>query len=322
MGCHKSGTSLLRSLLDGHPELAVLPTEAHFFGMGGYWMDYGMPSRRAPRTISAPADVKSVCLAHARGQNEERDPHGNNYGFAGYDLDRFSEHFWPQQLRSPGQVMAQYLNALWDACSDEPGGSGRRIVEKSVEQAEFAPILKTWYPDAKFVHIVRNPYATFSGIRRWKQKKWYPYLRPIVQALNNSYYYLIQNPMHLGESYLTLRYEDLVADPGKAMRRVASFLGITVTDGLTTPTLQGRPWASNSTTTVGVSRVERSPSEAWRRDINPLEIELVNRISPVTRHAFGYQTLSPPRTPLWPVPKERPRTYLRNRALLEASRDN
>ena len=40
LGSHKSGTSLLRSLLDGHPELYVIPFETHFMASLGRWIKY------------------------------------------------------------------------------------------------------------------------------------------------------------------------------------------------------------------------------------------------------------------------------------------
>ena len=46
LGAHKSGTSLLRSLLDGHPDLFVIPLETHIFQAAGYWVDYSLYSER------------------------------------------------------------------------------------------------------------------------------------------------------------------------------------------------------------------------------------------------------------------------------------
>ncbi|MGA1778589.1 MAG: sulfotransferase [Schleiferiaceae bacterium] len=40
LGSHKSGTSLLRSLLDGHPDLFVIPFETHFMALLGRWITY------------------------------------------------------------------------------------------------------------------------------------------------------------------------------------------------------------------------------------------------------------------------------------------
>ncbi|MGI8607235.1 MAG: sulfotransferase, partial [Gaiellaceae bacterium] len=49
LGAHKSGTSLLRSLLDATPGFFVLPKEPHFFAYSGRWIDYPL-RRRQPRS--------------------------------------------------------------------------------------------------------------------------------------------------------------------------------------------------------------------------------------------------------------------------------
>ena len=40
LGSHKSGTSLLRSLLDSHPKLYIIPFETHFIASLGRWVQY------------------------------------------------------------------------------------------------------------------------------------------------------------------------------------------------------------------------------------------------------------------------------------------
>ena len=58
LGCHKSGTSLLRSLLDGHPDLFVIPIETHFFQATGHWTDYRM-RRSWPKRMEREALITS-----------------------------------------------------------------------------------------------------------------------------------------------------------------------------------------------------------------------------------------------------------------------
>ena len=48
LGAHKSGTSYLRALLDGHPDLYVVPLEAHYFQHLGFNIENYI---RSPYTI-------------------------------------------------------------------------------------------------------------------------------------------------------------------------------------------------------------------------------------------------------------------------------
>ncbi len=57
LGSHKSGSSLLRRLLDGHPTFFVIPTESYYFQFTGHWVDYGL--RYAwPKTMSTSEKIE------------------------------------------------------------------------------------------------------------------------------------------------------------------------------------------------------------------------------------------------------------------------
>lgn len=49
LGCHKSRTSLLRALFDGHDDLFVVPFETHFFQRTGHVIDYAFRKSAARR---------------------------------------------------------------------------------------------------------------------------------------------------------------------------------------------------------------------------------------------------------------------------------
>jgi hypothetical protein len=38
-GTHKSGTSLIRSLFDGHSNIYSIPMETHYFQLNKFWVD-------------------------------------------------------------------------------------------------------------------------------------------------------------------------------------------------------------------------------------------------------------------------------------------
>ena len=52
LGCTKSGTTLMRNLFDGHPDLFVIPFESHFFQNTGRGIEYSYRrTRPTSRTI-------------------------------------------------------------------------------------------------------------------------------------------------------------------------------------------------------------------------------------------------------------------------------
>lgn len=317
LGCQKSGSSLLRSLLDGHPELFVIPSESHFFQLSGHWVDFRLRHRLPARmTVD---QVREACLKYLAHENVNDDPHGAVVVGNRYSLDSFALHWNRMQPNDRPTMLATYLSGYYRALFDTDLPAGLRVVEKSVEHAEFAPLLQHWHPDARFIHIVRNPYATLVACRNTNWSEHYPFIGIHLRSMQNSYYNLFRNRELLQHS-LEIRYEDLVSDVAGSMARIASFLDIREEEILLRPTLLGEPWAGNSSSNQKFGGVSATPSEKWRNSIQDLEILLTNRYLRPVFDSFGYESLSPTHHPLRqkfaPMPRENLTGYARNRMLL------
>ena len=326
LGSHKSGTSLLRALLDGHRDLHVLPRETHFFPNSGHWVHYGL---KRQRPADDEAETRQRFADHvarrAVGVAEPGDQFSDAPDFAGYDKAVFAANF-DFDAGSPRRRFESYLNALQLAHGGGPLPAGARFVEKSVENAEFAEDAADLFPAARFVHIVRNPYATLVAIRRARATAGgrYPEMQPVIDALFNSHYFLYRNQRRLGDAYLAIRYEDVLTDPAATMRRVADHLRIDFSDDLTKPTSGGRPWGGNSTAGGSFEGISTKPITAWKKHVLGYEIALVNHWLGHVLQRFDYaREASPNRAAGWKrllgrdgAPRESAATFARNRALL------
>lgn len=320
LGAHKAGTSLLRALLDNHPQLSVLPVESHPFQHLHYGIDYPFRFQR-PGSLSREAWLSNVrrCIE----TYNEKDDYQADAAMAGkLDLEAFEgvlrdadsrNLFGRMDLR---EWIETYFLAIQAGSGFEPEKTtGRRFVEKSVEHFEFAWDLSAMFPDAQFLHIVRNPYANLVAIRKYKGKKRFPKLRSAIKALKANFYWLERN-QRLLSNYQVLRYEDLVQAPRANMATVASSLGLEWQDSLLEPTSLGAPWSGNSTTNHAFQGVSSNSLTSWRGGIHPLEADLVNRHLAEVLDRFGYAKETPASS-IWQLgPKESPGVYLRNRLLL------
>ena len=316
-GSHKSGSSLLRSLLDGHPALAVLPSESHFFQYAGYRVDY--PLRRA-RLVDAPIEHRVRMLERfLEEENRCRDPFGASTMAGRYDEETFRQRLSGGRAETLKQLFEVYVDAMWASLGMARYMEGKRLVEKSVEHAEFGYVLKALFPDASFLHVIRNPYATFVALRRSRSRAGYPVLKPLIEALKASYSALAKNRIAL-DRYLIVRYEDLVKEPKETMRAVAAHLEIQYDECLEVPTLLGERWGGNSTSGRKFEGVDARPLEEWKNHIRDIEIVLVNRVLREFIDLYGYEVVEPRHRVLrqrWePSPKERVGVYIKNRAYL------
>ncbi|MEX0801343.1 MAG: sulfotransferase [Dehalococcoidia bacterium] len=303
VGAHKSGTSLLRSLLDGAPGLFVFPKEPHYFSYVGWPVSY--PLRRQ----AAAEDPREHLRRSLEADNRDTNPYSDLPDFAGWDLGRFWTALGDDDLDYPN-----YIRALRVALT---GSNGReRVVDKSTENIEFVPILAQWFPDASFLHVIRNPYANLVSIRRYKMKRLgrYPVMYEPAAGLRFSVDAIARN-QRIAENYSVVRYEDVVQQTEHTMRRVAEHIGIDFVDELLRPTVLGELWGGNSTTDRVFSRVSIDPLERWKADITLFERALAVEALRPYFDGFGYEREPAGRT-LLPSKHEGPRTYFVNRALL------
>ncbi|HOW91125.1 MAG TPA: sulfotransferase [Anaerolineaceae bacterium] len=328
LGSHKSGTSLLRNLLDGVDGFFAIPIELHFFEYSGLWVDY--PIRRSLPVNPGFDQVKRRILTAIEKSNQGASGSGKFGGDslvkAGkWDIQHLIAHldqygkpaFEKKDLRGFIDV---YVESVHLALRGELPPEGTRFVEKSVENAEFAALIKKLYPGAKFVHIVRNPYAALVSIRKFKPYKGkYPFLGTYIDALESSYYYAMQNPLFMPD-YLVVRYEDLLTDPEGTMHKVADHLDTPFTPVMLKPSAMGDEWKGNSMSGVEFQGISTYPLEAWKSEITPLEIELVNTQLPHVMREYQYETIHASASPLLPIKREMIRIYLANRFYLAYAR--
>jgi len=318
-GSHKSGTSLLRSLLDGSDELFVVPIEAHFFQYSGFWVDYAL-RQTLPRQYTFDEWLENLVqyIKHTNQKTLEKSRTSDNvlanvWNEAVFSAELNERAKIPFQQGDFRAMFDIYVEAIHVSLFGIPP-SARRFVEKSVENAEFAPLLKRLYPDAYFVHLVRNPYATLVAIRKHITRQRYPVLRNALAALRNSYYYLYQNPLAV-ENYRVIRYEDLVLHPHQTMQDLADFLDIKFTPALVKPTVLGKPWGGNSTSQKNFNGISTKPLSYWKDEIYPLETQLITRLFHHVIRDYGYTPFSSSGSVYLPMPKENWKVFLANRWL-------
>ena len=76
---------------------------------------------------------------------------------------------------------------------------------------------------------------------------------------------------------MVLKYEDVITETADKMREVAAFIEMDFSQQLLEPTVLGKGWGGNSMSGKDFQGISNYPLTSWQRDINSLEIELVNK---------------------------------------------
>jgi len=317
LGCHKSGTSLLRSLLDGHKDLFVIPIESHFFQNCKLSVDYRF-RQSFPQRLSV-VELKNNLISWIVYSNKaNNDPYADSITANKWNIDRFAAYLINSSVTNWKQLFNAYVEAIYYSLYGKYFDSQNlRFVEKSVENAEFAWILRGIYPKCKFLHIVRNPYATLVAIRKHKTFNGnYPFLGHALMSMRNSYYHLYKNKNFLPD-YFVIRYEDLIDQPVESMSKIANFLEIEYDDILCQPTQFGNNWSGNSTSGKNFLGISSDPLHIWKNEIMDFEVQAVNKLFPFILNDYDYKKITPSNSNFTPMNGESKEIFIRNRMLLD-----
>jgi hypothetical protein len=233
LGHWRTGTTLLHELLALDPRFTY-PTTYHCFAphhflltepLADRFLRWMLPSRRPmdnmPVGWSRPQeDEFALCLlgqpspySHIAFPNRPPPP------LRELDLDL------PPRRREAWK--RAFLGFLKRVTFRDP----RRLLLKSPTHTCRLPTLLELFPDAQFLHVVRNPYVVFSStVKLWRslylahgmQVPTFAGLEEYVFAAFSHLYNRLQATRGLVPegNFLEVRYEDLVASPAEVMRGV------------------------------------------------------------------------------------------------------
>jgi hypothetical protein len=266
VGVPRSGTTLLLRLLDGHPDLLVLPHESH----ASDWHAAPDPARgfRERRRLDGPY-FREPSKADALEDRLRR------------------------ALPGPSDIGAA-LRALADAYAGVlPAPPGLLAwVEKTPKHLVRVPeIRRAFGDDARFVCVVRDPRAVAaSQFTLWKRGG-AGHVRTFA-ARWTAADILARRFEAFVPGFRTIRYEDLVEDPDRATRGIAAHLGIPWHPCLLEPTERGAPWRGNASTRAARTGVTLEPEQGMRA-LSPGEERLVERLLAPRMRARGYEPRDP-----------------------------
>ena len=106
------GSSLLRSLLDGHPDLFVIPVETHYFSLSQrFWVNYFLSAQRPIHNESNPKDFVDHINHYVNYSLKYRDIEKVDF----ISIDKFKEYLlehWPA-TKHPKAEIINYFDAIY-----------------------------------------------------------------------------------------------------------------------------------------------------------------------------------------------------------------
>ena len=271
-GCARSGTTLLRSMLNSHPDLGM-PHETKFVVTA--WRNR---DRFGDLTV---ADNRRAVARWILELPNAKFPR------LGIDGDELVEAFGaaPPTL---GSLLATCFGTYASRDGKTRWGDKRPSYSRNLDA------LFRLFPDARFVHVVRDPRACAASMRRaWTGWGRLASAAEVWERTDRS----VQAARRRlpASQFLQLYYEDLVSRPEATLDAVCAFAGLDPTgvpkmldyhnegSDLPTGSLYG-----NASKPVDTSAVAR-----WTRDLAPGEVVFLEHVLGDRIRAHGYDLTSP-----------------------------
>lgn len=310
-GQAKSGTTLLASLLDGHPELLVFPQETAYFPT--VLTKYGGADRRTQFDYLTQQSFARV-LFHG-------EPRWREHTYENFPQQKFLASF--ERLAFDPQnddrdLLAVMMEAYAQTLSIPLNGI-KRWVEKTPANRNCMLSIFARFPKAKLLVTVRDPRAILAAQIALEKTR---------QRGNFSAYYVVEHWRVAADLArlitanelrgFVVAYEELVRDPAVVMQQVCDYLKIRFDPEIVlNPTKVGQPWGGNSAARISFSRINAEPVSRWERELTPEEIGWVEWHCGELMPKFGYAPRMSRRSfAHWakPIRGERPKEYLKSRA--------
>jgi len=288
-GHPKSGTSLLRSLLDSHPQLVVYPEESVFFRR--------YRQRTAGLSLTEKLNAAERYLLHIFTWNQEN-PLESQAGFPDRDYsaipydavqDAFREIALPESIRHDGDILAAAVLAF-GRVTGQWTDAARHWVEKSPYNEQFAAQIFAWWPEAKCIHVVRDPQDNHVSYRR-KHPDWQPEF--FAHNWRRSTQQGFANRQRYGDArYWLLRFEDLLRNPEETLEILCRFLAIDSAPELSQPSRAGETWAGNSMFGQRFDSISQKPIGRWRESLEAPDAAVIETIDGALMEKLSYPLVS------------------------------
>ncbi len=311
-GPARSGTTLLTSLLDGHPDLLVLPEETAYFPT--VRTKYGAKSRREQFDYLTTGTLSNVLFGGAC-----------KWGLRDYShfpTARCREEF-ERRAFDPANARRDLLVLLVETYADlfnRPLASVRRWVEKTPANRDYLDAIFHRFPQARVLLTIRDPRALLaSQLQRETTRQQHRFSAYLVTRHWLGVARLVRRHQQTPDAARPLEiveYGQLLTDPAATLKRVCTFLGVAYTSAVLTPTKNGVPWKGNSSADAKFDSISREPVDRWRKLLTPTEIGWIEWHCRDLMAPLGYEPMFPARKlQHWftPVRGETPREYLKSR---------
>ncbi len=291
-GSERSGTTLLRNLLDAHPQLSVLPSEGTYI------------TNQEKQILALPIEGRAEFLCREWLWRLVMSMHVQPYWLLGksslthspyIDFTRAFITWWDIVEAKLSEKNKQWpflvLQLAFATVQNKMNSDVKQIywAEKTPRNEQYLKRLWNDFPKAKVIHVIRNPIDVLRSLKPYEPISSIS-SQGLIKNLKISFTVANKEVIKRNKQHLVIRYEDLCKDPDSVTLQIAAFLEIAYLPCLLTPTVVGQLADSNSSFkqkgTLGKimnAKEHRQEDKLTQKDLELLSASLYKLTGP-----FGY----------------------------------
>jgi hypothetical protein len=271
-GHRKSGTTMFHNLFDGHPELLVYPSDLNL--LYAYFPlfvsdSYSDEERRRRLQKVIFDDLESHM---AKESNADA-----------IDFKRLSRLFFGRLVGANLCNMEVIITALMESYAELMDLPNRIPIIKETSSEIYANEIRAWFPEAKFLHLVRDPRDNFaalkSGVATYYSKMGEDEKQTLASLIYRTRLGLEMGKINLdkfgNKAYCFVNFNLLVKDVEPIMKELAEFMGISFLDSLLIPTRLEKATSGNNFEGNKFSQISNRNVDRWRERISENEAKII-----------------------------------------------
>jgi|SRR5580658_918800 hypothetical protein len=259
VGCPRSGTTWLQIILGGHPGIATV-RETHLFDR--YLSD--LYARWEGEALKPGRDGLRILLDEAA-------------------LDQLCRQF-------ADGVLARIA-------STKPAAT--LVLEKTASQIWSSRLMRRLYPEAFFIHIVRDPRAVAASMLAYARESWADEGEPDVLTAAEAWLSAVgighRELAVPGDRLIELRYEDLLDRPDSTLAAILQKLGLEpmayAPDRFSIEAVKRRGISGSPLDPAWENRrnfFRRGTAMGWQEELSPAQIAVIDSVCAELMAEFGY----------------------------------
>lgn len=296
VGCARTGSTVLRHVLNRSSSISIA-SETHFFAWSRRHRLEGRlaAAARADDRVAAVREIAALFFEDDAWIWVRRN----------FTVEELRDRLLGTDLTAR-DVFSTLLELYGERRSGLAAGTGT-LGEKTPAHLAHVPRLADWFPEARFVHTVRDPRGIYaSELRRLRQGRWGPKARfpwvpssimePLLapfEAVATAVRWARAARWHrryarmLGDRYIVVRFEDLVVDPEREVRRVCDHIGVPFDEQMLTGVdVVGSSFSDDRHAAPGF---DPGTADRWRSEVHPITQRWFSLLLGRRLMMFGYR---------------------------------